>query len=150
MKTCTAQGWYFYNTYRFTYFAILIPLYRRPPTLVQMWGRSRAVLQEWIIGFIHLLDSEVFLLPLLQISIFKWITWQPAGHSSHNGGSLDPATDYIAGLVQERCNSIANALGLHLSCTNPSVCDTTIQAVIVTGLEDMSSYGKSACLLCIA
>ena len=26
----------------------------------------------------------------------------------------------IAGLVQERCNSIANALELHLSCTNPS------------------------------
>ena len=26
----------------------------------------------------------------------------------------------IYGLVQERCNSIANALELHLSCTNPS------------------------------
>ena len=25
------------------------------------------------------------------------------------------------GLVQERCNSIANALELHLSCTNPSI-----------------------------
>ena len=28
----------------------------------------------------------------------------------------------IAGLVQERCNSIANALELHLSCTNPAIC----------------------------
>ena len=28
---------------------------------------------------------------------------------------------YIDGLVQERCNPIANALELHLSCTNPSV-----------------------------
>ena len=27
----------------------------------------------------------------------------------------------IDGLVQERCNSIANALELHLSCTNPSI-----------------------------
>ena len=27
---------------------------------------------------------------------------------------------YFNGLVQERCNSIANALELHLSCTNPS------------------------------
>ena len=28
---------------------------------------------------------------------------------------------YIDGLVQERCNSIAVALELHLSCTNPSI-----------------------------
>ena len=28
---------------------------------------------------------------------------------------------YIDGLVQERRNSIANALELHLSCTNPSM-----------------------------
>ena len=28
----------------------------------------------------------------------------------------------IYGLMQERCNSIANALELHLSCTNPSKC----------------------------
>ena len=28
---------------------------------------------------------------------------------------------HIGGLVQERCNSIANALELHLSCTNPSI-----------------------------
>ena len=30
---------------------------------------------------------------------------------------------YIDGLVQERRNSIANALELCLSCTNPSICD---------------------------
>ena len=29
---------------------------------------------------------------------------------------------HIDGLVQERCNSIANALELRLSCTNPSIC----------------------------
>ena len=28
---------------------------------------------------------------------------------------------YIDGLMQERCNSIANALELRLSCTNPSI-----------------------------
>ena len=28
----------------------------------------------------------------------------------------------IDGLVQERCNSIANALELHVSCTNPLIC----------------------------
>ena len=30
-------------------------------------------------------------------------------------------TPYFVGLVQERCNSIANALDLHLSFTNPSI-----------------------------
>ena len=29
---------------------------------------------------------------------------------------------YMDGFVQERRNSIANALGLRLSCTNPSIC----------------------------
>ena len=33
--------------------------------------------------------------------------------------SLIPLCPHIDGLVQERCNSIANALELHLSCTNP-------------------------------
>ena len=28
---------------------------------------------------------------------------------------------YIDGLIQERCNYIANALELNLSCTNPSI-----------------------------
>ena len=31
-------------------------------------------------------------------------------------------TAHIDGLVQERRNTIANALQLRLSCTNPSVC----------------------------
>ena len=30
---------------------------------------------------------------------------------------------HLDGLVQERCNSIANALELRLSCTNPSICN---------------------------
>ena len=36
---------------------------------------------------------------------------------------------YIDGLVQERCNSIANALELSLSCTNPLICVTWFQWV---------------------
>ena len=36
---------------------------------------------------------------------------------------------YIDGLMQERCNSIANALELRLSCTNPSICVTQPQCV---------------------
>ena len=38
-----------------------------------------------------------------------------------------PRVVYIGGLVQERRNSIANALELRLSCTNPSICDTLSQ-----------------------
>ena len=33
----------------------------------------------------------------------------------------------IDGLVQEICNSIANALELHLSCTNPLICPVPYQ-----------------------
>ena len=33
---------------------------------------------------------------------------------------------HIDGLVQERRNSIANALEVHLSCTNPSICTMQI------------------------
>ena len=32
---------------------------------------------------------------------------------------------HFDGLVQEICNSIANTLGLHLLCTNPSICNKT-------------------------
>ena len=31
-------------------------------------------------------------------------------------------SEYIGGLVQEICNSIANALELSLSCTTPLIC----------------------------
>ena len=33
----------------------------------------------------------------------------------------EPGHQHVDGLMQERCNSIANALELHLSCTNPSM-----------------------------
>ena len=39
---------------------------------------------------------------------------------SQFGGTIP--TLYLNGSVQERHNSIANALELHLSCTNPSIC----------------------------
>ena len=39
--------------------------------------------------------------------------------------------NHLDGVVQERCNSIANAVELRLSCNNPSICqhdpDTTIR-----------------------
>ena len=33
----------------------------------------------------------------------------------------DASQEYLDGLVQERCNSIANALELRLFCTNPLI-----------------------------
>ena len=39
---------------------------------------------------------------------------------SASGKSPAVPSDQIDGLMQERCNSIANALELHLSCINPS------------------------------
>ena len=46
--------------------------------------------------------------PTLTCSLFVYLQ----GHCKH----------YIDGLGQERRNSIANALDLRLSCTNPSIC----------------------------
>ena len=47
-------------------------------------------------------------------------TWLPVLRSSKDPKVFPlSATFHIDGLVQERCNSIANALDLSLSCTNP-------------------------------
>ena len=43
----------------------------------------------------------------------------------------------IDGSVQERCNSIANALELHLSCTNPSIC---------VGISKLGHHSTCKCL----
>ena len=43
--------------------------------------------------------------------------WQSHSHVIYMG------LNQIYGLVQERCNSIALAMELHLSCTSPSTCD---------------------------
>ena len=40
----------------------------------------------------------------------------------YNNMFLYWTVSYINGLVQERCNSIANEPELRLSCTNPSKC----------------------------
>ena len=43
------------------------------------------------------------------------------------GWIQDIVMEHIDGLVQERRNSIANALELHLSCTNPSIEDVILK-----------------------
>ena len=48
---------------------------------------------------------------------------------------------YINGLVQEKCNSIANALDLRLSCTNPLICCLlTLAEIILTETETTGSW----------
>ena len=44
---------------------------------------------------------------------------------------------HIDGLVQERCNSIANAMELHLSCINPSICKCVLKASYKTTVSPM-------------
>ena len=45
-------------------------------------------------------------------------------------------TGHIDGLMQERCNSIANTLEVHLSCTNPSIC----RLVNCVAMEKLMSF----------
>ena len=48
---------------------------------------------------------------------FAWTgNWEVLEMTISGGSKM-----HIGGLVQERCNSIANALELRLSCTNPSI-----------------------------
>ena len=50
------------------------------------------------------------------------------------------STLYLNGLVQERHNSIANALELRLSCTNPSIYDCTSQIQISVKITNFTTY----------
>ena len=58
-------------------------------------------------------------------SLVQVIAWCQTGDKPLPEAMLTQFTNaYIDGSVQERRNSIANALELHLSCTNPSICRT--------------------------
>ena len=52
--------------------------------------------------------------------------------------SLRPGDAYIYGLMQERRNSIANALELHFSCTNSSNYITILHSVNISSGNDLS------------
>ena len=48
--------------------------------------------------------------------------WEMGGHRTRiKLASHQVKKDHLDGLVQERCNSIANAVELRLSCTNPFI-----------------------------
>ena len=48
-----------------------------------------------------------------------WLVWASSLPAVYFSFTCWMFGEQIDGLVQERCNSIANALELHLSCTNP-------------------------------
>ena len=71
------------------------------------------------VGVWNRLKSHIFSSSISHTHYFIWLltsrpTWLKEDH-----GPLS-WTHQIDGLVQERCNFIANALELHLSCNNPS------------------------------
>ena len=71
-------------------------------------------------NFAHAMQVQ----PSWGIQNFIMISWLELGETKHNFHQILMEKKYlfhIDGLVQERCNSIAKALELHLSCTNPSI-----------------------------
>ena len=70
-------------------------------------------------------ESEFKLSRIIGISMAGWLIlfnfWIFAGHNRWIANSQLDSKTCVDGLVQERRNSIANALELHLSCTNPSI-----------------------------
>ena len=61
-----------------------------------------------------------------------WLLWM----MNHNNDGVTMTQLQIDGLVQERCNSIANALELCLSCTNPSkLCRYMVIHIIFYSLQ---------------
>ena len=86
--------------------------------------------------------SELHLCIVLFIFISQWYGWIKQLCYSYAHIHFDIATPYghINGLGQERRNSIANALELRLSCTNPS---TYIWVDICSGNGSLSDSTES-------
>ena len=53
----------------------------------------------------------------------KWCVQNMGYFDLHVNQFMDTMYRHFNGLVQKRCNSIALAMGLRLSCTNPSIYD---------------------------
>ena len=69
---------------------------------------------------------------------------KPEKYAGQNHVHIWCETLYIDGLVQERCNSIANALELRLSCTDPSTC-TVKPLVQVAPNPNVKMFLVSSC-----
>ena len=70
----------------------------------------------------------------------------PCGKLNFWSARLKASVPYIDGFVQETCNSIANALELHLSCTSPLICsiqNSTAQANFLPTQLKMHSHWRA-------
>ena len=82
-----------------------------------------------------------YLLLAQQSQYLLWIFWKKIDHNVKG-------LQHTNALVQERCNSIANALELHLSCTNPSIqwwegyipSGSSFQPHLIAGCCDLTHY----------
>ena len=73
--------------------------------------------------------SFIYFISLRLISMMVTVT-KLCGHCLENNMFLCKGmllNYHFNGLLQERCNSIANALELHLSCTNPLIYTALVQ-----------------------
>ena len=70
-----------------------------------------------------------------------FIQWYFYSLKWHTMLYIQTTTLHINGLVLERHNAIANALGLHLSCINPSICNLYTQLIQLTWEWKSSQLG---------
>ena len=102
------------------------------------WGFSKmaTILQTAFLNvikkiyvFVFILHWSLFLEMKLIICHHGFRLWygteQKTSHYLHQWWSRSTTIPYIDGLVQERHNSIANAMELRLSCTNPLIYSIT-------------------------
>ena len=54
-----------------------------------------------------------------------WKVYSYQGERLKIRGTIIDSKKHIDGLVQKRCSSVANALKLHMSCINPSICTSS-------------------------
>ena len=72
-----------------------------------------------------------------QIAVLYEMAWGKAGENHIEVDMIDENVWlYIDGLIQERRNSIANTLELHLSCTNPSTYFTRHMHKCIAGIHN--------------
>ena len=106
--------------------------YRMPSRHITcLWPTNRFRFRQVILPWFLYDNVKINIATYNPIRIHKWLRWWNWISLIQQSHRTNVITDhvlfilishhYIDGLVQERRNSIANALELRLSCTNPSI-----------------------------
>ena len=105
-----------------------------------------------------MIQNDLIVFESLKITtIYLWLLWMEMIDEFMRRGSAEKIKIYICyvkqwicshwmpidGLVQERCNSIANALELHLSCTNPWI--WTLYSVSLLHMMTLMTWHQDYC-----